>query len=487
MKSISKTLTLSQLAVSVVAITLFCGALYYYIEKMVSDEVKDGLLRQANTLSQMVEIERGRVEFEFDEFKFEEFNGPGSTSSYFFFNADGKLINQSHLANHELLPDIEKMKNHGFASEDGPTIDYATGYTITPDERYSTFVIYPFYPRVKKSEGGTQGRWYVAVTRDQTNFRNILSSLVWGSVVCGAVFVILNLMFQFWAIRRGLQPLREIGTQVENLDAANLHDRLSTERLPYELLPITSRLNKWLDRLEKSFVHERSFSSSVAHELRTPLAELKTIMQVGEGLSVGDDPSDYFTDAESVIVRMQSLMSALLTLVETDSSEFQPHWASVDMVDLVSSELKKAKEEHQDHPIHWQSPQQLLVTTDIGLLQGVVRNLISNALEYSDPGTEIEINIDLQDDAVVFSLTNECREIQADDLDLMCDAFWRKDTARTGTTHHGLGLTLIKTYAKCLDLELAITLPDKGYIKFELAGITLNLVPSTSETLIYSS
>lgn len=472
MKSISKTLTLSQLAVSLFAITLFCGALYYYIEKMVSDEVNEGLLRQADTLSQMVEMERGRIEFEFDEFKFEEFNGDGSTASYFFFNADGKIVNQSRFANLELLPDIEKMKNHlSSIEEDGTTESYAKGFTVTSDERYSTFVIYPFYPRVKKSEGGAQGRWYVAVTRDQTNFRTILSSLVWGSVVCGVVFVILNLIFQFWAIRRGLQPLREIGAQVENLDAANLHDRLSTERLPYELLPITLRLNDLLDRLEKSFVHERSFSSSAAHELRTPLAELKTIMQVGEGLSVGDDPSEYFTDAESVIVRMQSLMSALLTLVEADASEFQPHWVSVDMVHLVSTEFKKAKEAHPAHLIHWQAPKELFVTTDIGLLQGVVRNLVVNALEYSDPDMKIEMNIDHQDGVASFSIVNECRDIQAEDLDLMCDAFWRKDTARAGATHFGLGLTLIKTYVKCLDLGLAITQPDKDRIKFEITGI----------------
>ena len=81
-------------------------------------------------------------------------------------------------------------------------------------------------------------------------------------------------------LRRELKPLQALAAEAAGIDAARLSARFATEGLPGELAPIAARLNELLARLEDSFERERRFSSDVAHEFRTPVAELRSLAEL---------------------------------------------------------------------------------------------------------------------------------------------------------------------------------------------------------------
>ncbi|MCB1076266.1 MAG: hypothetical protein KDM63_00015 [Verrucomicrobiae bacterium] len=79
-----------------------------------------------------------------------------------------------------------------------------------------------------------------------------------------------------------MSPLDRLGDSVVKIDAEHLTERLPTQGIPVELEPLIDKTNELLERLSESFARERRFSSYAAHELRTPLAELKSMLQLGE-------------------------------------------------------------------------------------------------------------------------------------------------------------------------------------------------------------
>ena len=99
------------------------------------------------------------------------------------------------------------------------------------------------------------------------------------------------------------------------LDENRLDYRFCSEQMPSEIAPVGEKLNAMLERLDEAFIRERRFSGSAAHELRTPLAELKAIVQVGQQ-SCSEEAKPFFDDSSEVITRMESLLVTLLTLVK---------------------------------------------------------------------------------------------------------------------------------------------------------------------------
>ena len=95
MKSVARTLCYYHTAITVLAISLFSLGLYNYIEAVLINEVDIGLGSRAKTMSQLVEIEPGEIDLEFEELYWDEFDHETATASYFMFNANGRLISSS--------------------------------------------------------------------------------------------------------------------------------------------------------------------------------------------------------------------------------------------------------------------------------------------------------------------------------------------------------------------------------------------------------
>ena len=142
------------------------------------------------------------------------------------------------------------------------------------------------------SATGNNGRFTSLVALDRSGMNESLASLLWGIAGVGIAAALASVTLIHFALKDGLRPLRRLGDQLADIDAQSLDGRFSSKELPAEISPVADRLNELMGRLEGSFERERRFSADLAHELRTPVAELRTMAEVALRWPDGKDPQE---------------------------------------------------------------------------------------------------------------------------------------------------------------------------------------------------
>jgi signal transduction histidine kinase len=276
------------------------------------------------------------------------------------------------------------------------------------------------------------------------------------------------------AVRRGLRPLDDVARQAARIDAGSLGLRFDA-RVPDELAPICQRLNDLLERLEASFERERRFSADVAHELRTPLAELRTLAEVAlryrgdRGPSAAPLPG--FEDVLGAAVHMEALVTALLTLARCESGRQPVAIQPVDLArlcaDLWPTHERAARRQGLRTRADAGGP--VLVGADPVLLGSVAQNLFANAVEYTPPGGEVRWTVEEDGGGGRLVVTNSNHDLDQADLPQVFDRFWRKDLARASSGGHGgLGLSLARAFVRLMSGSLRLELPRPDLVQVEL-------------------
>lgn len=137
-------------------------------------------------------------------------------------------------------------------------------------------------------------------------------------------------------VRRGLWPLGSVAEQIDNISEDNLKSRIGGENLPDEIVPIQRKLNNLLERLEASFERERTFNANVAHELRTPLAGMQSIIDVA--LRRYRDAEEYrsaLAESLSVVKNMEEMVSRLLILARNASGQTALNKEKIKLAQMV--------------------------------------------------------------------------------------------------------------------------------------------------------
>jgi len=271
--------------------------------------------------------------------------------------------------------------------------------------------------------------------------------LVGGSMIFATIFLVVI------AVRRGLRPLWELGDRAETIDASSLQRRFTTEGLPSELLPIATRLNQLLARLEDSFARERRFSADVAHELRTPLAELRTATEVA--LKWPEDVETTRNTLEELLasaLQMESIVTGLLALARCEAGQLPVHLESTLLGPLIQELCQPVSAKVMAKGIGFSTEveEDACWVTDPMLLRIIVNNLLSNAAQYCPDDGWIRLRVE----GSQFSISNTTTDLTANDLPHLFERFWRKDLARSSNLHSGLGLPLARAYAAALGMRL---------------------------------
>jgi signal transduction histidine kinase len=311
----------------------------------------------------------------------------------------------------------------------------------------------------------------LVVVHDRRSIDGPLTVLLTGLSVTAAVVAGGILLVVTWGVRRGLAPVGEISALAERIGPDSLHVRFpGPEALPSELLPIGRKLNELLDRVEAGFDRERRFSAAVAHELRTPVAELRTACEVA--LRWPDDRSAMtaaVTEANAIAAEMGRTVQTLLALGRAQAGMEPAPLSDVKLSDSIGPEWAKLQitavgrgitvERTGDDP-------GLEVRSDPGALTIIFRNLLENAAEYTPPGGKIRINLRRAGDTAAIEIGNNCDGVGPGDLPRFFEPFWRKSDARTGGTHAGLGLSLVEAYCRTIGATITVASPSGDWIEF---------------------
>ena len=300
-----------------------------------------------------------------------------------------------------------------------------------------------------------------------------LAGLRWILLLAGGAVVILAVLLTSVVVSRGLRPLNTVAGNIASIGANELDTRIPTEDMPTEIQPVAVKLNDLLERLESAFYRERTLTADVAHELRTPIAGVRSTIEVA--LSRVRNPEEYqesLTDCLTIAAVMQSLVENLLMLARLDAGQVTSRAEQIDLQELVTSSFKplsdRAGEKNLD--LHIDLPEGLSCTTDREILSIIMSNLLNNAVSYADVGGTIEVIGKTTDNGAMITVANAGCTLLADVIPNVFDRFWRGDKARANTgSHCGLGLSLVK---QCMDFLGGLA---EVEIKDEIFSVNLTL------------
>lgn len=319
-----------------------------------------------------------------------------------------------------------------------------------------------FVPAAER--GVATERFQIIVAAEREEVAHLLKTLLWAlalvALVAGAATVLLVL----WTVRTDLAPLRELARQAGSIDDASLETRFSLSGAPRELDPILRALNGLLARMQSALKREKRFNADVAHELRTPVAELRSLAEVALAApDTRDNLVEALADTRDIAAQMESVISALLALRRREAVAVQ----SLDLVPIVKEVCQGAEETSAGRglQVFLRLPGEARATTDRTILVSVLRNLFDNAVAYTLPGGEIACAVEPRDAVVQITIRNRPHDLTADDVAHLFEPFWRKEQARSDGTHVGLGLALAESYCRSLGGSLRAEF-DEDWIAF---------------------
>ena len=335
-----------------------------------------------------------------------------------------------------------------------------------PDGRAGRAVQFAFAPVAEDRKGlAPGGRTLVLmVARGRERLDGFLGRMRLAVIGAGAAATLLSALFVWRALASGLKPIRAIAAQVQALHADNLGARVSAPEAPSELAPIVHQLNALLARLEASFERERRFAGHVAHELRTPIAELRSLAEVG-----GKWPEDlastrrFFADVHEISGRMERVVVDLLLLARCHAGVEKFECRPVPLRQVVRSQAGANR-------VAIDVPDDLVVDSDPGKLSLIVSNLLDNALSYCANGGPVRCVAAARDSRFVLDVVNPAEPLSEEDLRNLAEPFWRKDRARSPEGHSGLGLSLVTALAGLLGHEVGFTQDGTGVFRARVSG-----------------
>jgi two-component system sensor histidine kinase QseC len=344
-----------------------------------------------------------------------------------------------------------------------------------PDGRAGRAVALRFVPGVDGDRPGPPARVPVVLLLGggRASLDGALRTVQLALVAVGLLVLLAVALVVTRVVPAALRPLEQVAEQALRIDAPTLDLRFPTAGLPRELAAICARLNELLDRLEVSFARERRFTSDVAHELRTPIAELRTAAQVAllwpDGDPVLVQPLE---EALEIAQQMDQVVSNLLALARSQAGRDE---VALDVIDLATATRDAwrpfAAEAAAKALLVMMDTQLTAVATDPALLARMLGNLFSNAVQYTPSGGDLLCSF-ARGDAVTLTLTNQTDGLTGDDLPHLWEPFWRKDPARSDRAHAGLGLPLVAAIAERLAIDVRAALAGDRF------SITLQFPPA---------
>lgn len=277
-----------------------------------------------------------------------------------------------------------------------------------------------------------------AVRRDLAQERAV--NTLWPMIVLVPLVWVAVLL----VVRRSLRKLNRLGVQVQEIDVSHFQ-RLSTSGVPIEIRPFIDSINLMIDRLAQSIESERKFISDAAHELRTPLTALQL---QADNLQPHIVPGNQerFHELRSGITRSGGLIAQLLRLARADAALQADALTRVDVpavvVNAVAEVLPIAMKRGIDIGAdEMASAFVCAVEADVGI---AVRNLVSNAVRYTQDGGKIDLSVQVREDMVWIEVTDTGPGIAEELLPRVFDRFFRANMQIEGS---GLGLAIVKAIA----------------------------------------
>jgi two-component system, OmpR family, heavy metal sensor histidine kinase CusS len=271
----------------------------------------------------------------------------------------------------------------------------------------------------------------------------------WFCVILLGTFAVFPLI-GYQIARHGIRPVEEMATTARHISSTNLRERILPEGYPFELASLASTFNQMLDRLEESFERISRFSADIAHDLRTPVNNIRGEAEVA--LARARTAGEYREVIESFLeeaVRLSDLIGDLLFLARSESPLTHIRREPVDVAELLGGVQEYYEASAADGGVSLSTTvadKPVIAELDRTLLQRAVGNLVSNALANTPPGGAVVMGTRADPSTICIEVSDTGVGIPAEALPKVFDRFFRVDSSRSqGSGGTGLGLAIVQS------------------------------------------
>jgi heavy metal sensor kinase len=422
-------LTLVYTAIFATVVAIAAAAFWIVLNQVEYGSIDASLASQTQVVLANLEIEHGRVTLSKGEALPGETSG-GIAVTAVLFGPDGRIIDQS-----PKVPTPDAYR---------PVATSLSGPVAT-----STIAVAGRHERVRSQRldlgNGTTGVLVIARPVDeleQTLFRvGILLGVVGLALVAGAAGL------GYWLLGRALRPVRVMSATARDITEHDLKRRIALD-LPEgdEIADLAATLNAMLDRLEKAFESLQQFTADAAHELRAPLALMRT--QVDVILRRNRSPNEYRESHRTLLTeieRLSRLADQLLLLARADAGSLAPQNQTVHVSDLLEETIDRWRQRAVEGEVALRrvAGEEAVLEADPELLRRVLDNLLDNALRHTPPGGTVAVSTLTENGAARIVVEDSGPGVDPQLVDRIFDRFTRADSARgRDSGGSGLGLAL---------------------------------------------
>jgi two-component system heavy metal sensor histidine kinase CusS len=364
---------------------------------------------------------------------------------------------RGHYAGEHAAYWIRMLDSQGRTSAETPGMDRLLSREIFPPPQKSESAVRDLkdYRRGSKlfslvavnEESGSQ-RYTLQVAQDRSsderverNFAVLFIIVLSGSVLASGLIAIV-------VTKRGLRPLQEMTQSLERIGPTHLKERVTPTDWPRELKPLAIAFDDMLKRLDDSFTRLSQFSADLAHELRTPIANMLGEAQVA--LTRDRTAAEYRETIESTISeceRLSRIVDNLLFVARVDAAREPIARKRFDARASVEKIAAFYQTIADDRHVTISCSGQGQLHADPDLFERAVGNLLDNALRFTPENGSIQIALSKRDAEFEVAVSDNGCGIAPEHLPRVFDRFYRAESSR-GSDGAGLGLSLVKSIAE---------------------------------------
>ncbi|MEN8636445.1 HAMP domain-containing sensor histidine kinase [Pseudoalteromonas distincta] len=428
--------------ISVILFTIFL-TVDLSVDTWVEDQFNQSLTNKANYLKTLVEDDNNVVEFDFAGEFMSEYEAADATEFYQLWHGSDVFERSDSLELYENanLPFLEMPIN------ESKIIDYEL-----PNGRDGRALISHFVAQ-KDDRNPTHSAVFntmtlaIAAPTAELNKVLIIIDLVFILTCVLGVFGVRYLVTRI--VNKGLHPLHNLNDQIKLLDITGVAQTIESDFKVEEIEPIRNELNKFITVNQQLYSNEKRLTSDIAHELKTPIAELISLSEVA--IRYPDDKriSDTYTsDVLNISQRMKTIVSNLLLLQRSSSSAMQLNAQNIILNNLVNQIVDELTFKHLSIKarLNNEITDEFTLNADEFSLNTILCNLIDNALFYGLSEAPIKLTAVNNSTNMTISVSNKVNKpLSSEQLTAIFDPLYQLDSSRTNNQRHGLGLSIVQS------------------------------------------
>lgn len=343
----------------------------------------------------------------------------------------------------------------------GPDNDFITGDPDLPpppdlgadrvsyyDDEFSGRMIRVVALRVPVQPGSGKGAVLIQVAERITVRTDFARQIILRMVLPQGLLILAAALAVWYGVGRGLAPLVDLRKEIEHRSHRDL-SALSEEQSPNEVQPLIRAMNDLLARLSAALTAQQRFIADAAHQLRTPLAGIKTQTELALRQSQPGDAQATLRQLQTATEQSTRLVNQLLALARAEPEARREHpTGPLDIAklarDATTDWVPRALERNID--LGFDGPDAgVSVKGDAFLLGEMLNNLLDNAIRYTQPGGQVTIRVTPESHQVALSVEDTGQGIPESERERVFERFYR--VLGTGAEGCGLGLAIVREIA----------------------------------------